>query len=200
MAASGVSLGPATWRLRTSRLSIGSRFGCRGQGCQVGCSRVITRSRPVCATTDISLMAASPRPGPDSDRPSSAPGQLSLDRLCIDTIRTLSMDAVQQANSGHPGTPMALAPVVYTLWQDFLRFDPDDPIWPNRDRFVLSNGHASMLLYSVLHLAGVKAVNARYERLGEPAVTLDDIRRFRQLGGKCPGEPEFHLTSSGEAT
>src|ERR1041385_2996880 len=104
-----------------------------------------------------------------------------LDRLCINTIRTLAMDAVQQAQSGHPGTPMALAPVVYTLWQDFLRFDPDDPIWPNRDRFVLSNGHASMLLYSVLHLTGVKAVNANYERPGEPAVTLDDIRRFRQL-------------------
>src|ERR1700694_4113408 len=88
-----------------------------------------------------------------------------LDQLCIDTIRTLSMDAVQKANSGHPGTPMALAPVVYTLWQPFLRFDPDDPIWPNRDRFVLSIGHASMLLYSVLHLTGTKAVNAKYERL-----------------------------------
>ena len=90
-----------------------------------------------------------------------------LDELCINTIRTLAMDAVQQANSGHPGTPMALAPVVYTLWQQFLRFDPDDPIWPNRDRFVLSNGHASMLLYAMLHLAGVKAVDARYERLGD---------------------------------
>ena len=85
----------------------------------------------------------------------------SIDELCINTIRTLAMDAVQQANSGHPGTPMALAPVVYTLWQDFLRFDPEDPIWPNRDRFVLSNGHASMLLYALLHLSGVKAVNAR---------------------------------------
>ena len=110
------------------------------------------------------------------------------------------MDAVQQANSGHPGTPMALAPVVYTLWQEFLRFDPDDPIWPNRDRFVLSNGHASMLLYSLLHLAGVKAVNAKYERLGEPAVTLDDIKQFRQLGSKCPGHPEYHLTSGVETT
>jgi transketolase len=110
------------------------------------------------------------------------------------------MDAVQQAQSGHPGTPMALAPVVYTLWQDFLRFDPDDPIWPNRDRFVLSNGHASMLLYSLLHLTGVKAVNANYERPGEPAVTLDDIKRFRQLGGKCPGHPEYHLTSGVETT
>ena len=98
--------------------------------------------------------------------------------LCINTIRTLAIDAVQQANSGHPGTPMALAPVIYTLWQNFLRFDPDDPIWPNRDRFVLSNGHASMLLYAMLHLAGVKAVNCKYERLGELAVTLDDIKQF----------------------
>src|SRR5213593_2336828 len=104
-----------------------------------------------------------------------------LDQLSIHTIRTLSMDAVQAANSGHPGTPMALAPVVYCLWQRFLRFDPEDPIWPNRDRFVLSLGHASMLLYSMLHLAGVKSVNAKYELLGEPSVTLEDIKRFRQL-------------------
>ena len=110
------------------------------------------------------------------------------------------MDAVQQANSGHPGTPMALAPLVYTIWQNFLRFDPEDPIWPNRDRFVLSNGHASMLLYATLHLTGVKAVNAKYERLGEPAVSLDDIKRFRQLGSKCPGHPEYHLTSGVETT
>jgi transketolase len=110
------------------------------------------------------------------------------------------MDAVQQANSGHPGTPMALAPVAYTIWQDFLRFDPDDPIWANRDRFVLSNGHASMLLYAILHLTGVRAVNAKYERPGEPSVTLDDIKRFRQLGGKCPGHPEYHLTSGVETT
>lgn len=123
-----------------------------------------------------------------------------IDSLCINTIRTLSIDAVQQANSGHPGTPMALAPLVYTIWQEFLRFDPDDPIWPNRDRFVLSNGHASMLLYSVLHLTGVKAVNSKYERLGEPAVTLDDIKHFRQLGSKCPGHPEYHLTSGVETT
>src|SRR5213595_1795990 len=99
----------------------------------------------------------------------------SPDRLAIDAIRTLAMDAVQRANSGHPGTPMALAPIVFTLWQRFLRFDPEDPIWPNRDRFVLSNGHASMLLYSMLHLTGVKAVNAKYEHLGELSVTLDDI-------------------------
>ena len=124
----------------------------------------------------------------------------AIDKLCVDTIRTLSMDAVQRANSGHPGTPMALAPVAYTIWQRFLRFDPEDPTWPNRDRFVLSNGHASMLLYSLLHLAGVKAVDAKYERLGEPAVALDDIRHFRQLGSKCPGHPEYHLTSGVETT
>ena len=124
----------------------------------------------------------------------------AFDQLCINTIRTLAMDAVQQANSGHPGTPMALAPLVYTIWQNFLRFDPEDPIWPNRDRFVLSNGHASMLLYAMLHLSGVKAVNAKYERLGEPAVSLDDIKRFRQLGSKCPGHPEYHLTSGVETT
>jgi transketolase len=123
-----------------------------------------------------------------------------LDQLCINTIRTLAMDAVQQANSGHPGTPMALAPLAYTIWQNFLRFNPDDPIWPNRDRFVLSNGHASMLLYSILHLTGVRSVEAKYERLGEPAVSLDDIKRFRQLGSKCPGHPEYHLTSGVETT
>jgi transketolase len=123
-----------------------------------------------------------------------------MEQRCIDTIRTLSMDAVQQADSGHPGAPMALAPVVYTVWQKFLRFDPDDPIWANRDRFVLSNGHASMLLYAMLHLTGVKAVNAKYERLGTPAVTLDDIKHFRQLDSKCPGHPEYHLTSGVETT
>jgi transketolase len=122
------------------------------------------------------------------------------DLLVINTIRTLAMDAVQAANSGHPGTPMALAPVVYCLWQDFLRFDPEDPIWPNRDRFVLSNGHASMLLYSMLHLTGVKSVNSQYERLGTPSVTLDDIKRFRQLDSKCPGHPEYRLTSGVETT
>ena len=123
-----------------------------------------------------------------------------LDDLCINTIRTLSIDAVQQAKSGHPGTPMAMAPVVYTIWQRFLRFDPEDPIWPNRDRFVLSIGHASMLLYSMLHLTGVRAVNADYERLGEPTVTLDDIKHFRQLDSKCPGHPEYHWTSGVETT
>jgi transketolase len=124
----------------------------------------------------------------------------TLDWLCINTVRTLSMDAVQQANSGHPGTPMALAPVAYCLWQQFLRFDPEDPIWPNRDRFVLSNGHASMLLYALLHLAGVKAVNPVYERLGTLSVTLDDIRRFRQLDSKCAGHPEYRWTSGVETT
>ncbi len=124
----------------------------------------------------------------------------AIDQLCINTIRTLAMDAVQQANSGHPGTPMALAPVIYTVWQRFLRFDPDDPIWPNRDRFVLSNGHASMLLYAMLHLTGVKAVDAKYETLGELSVKLDDIKKFRQLGSKCPGHPEYHLTSGVETT
>jgi transketolase len=122
------------------------------------------------------------------------------DLLVINTIRTLAMDAVQAANSGHPGTPMALAPVVYCLWQDFLRFDPEDPIWPNRDRFVLSNGHASMLLYSMLHLAGVKAVNSQYERQGELSVKLEDIKHFRQLDSKCPGHPEYRLTSGVETT
>ncbi len=123
-----------------------------------------------------------------------------LDTLCINTIRTLSIDAVQGANSGHPGTPMALAPLVYTLWNRVMRFDPQDPIWPNRDRFVLSNGHASMLLWSVLHLTGTRAVNADYERLGAPAVTLDDIKRFRQLGSKAPGHPEYHWVSGVETT
>jgi len=126
--------------------------------------------------------------------------QKQIDQLCVNTIRTLAMDAVQQANSGHPGTPMALAPVVYCLWQRFLRFDPEDPIWPNRDRFVLSVGHASMLLYAMLHLCGVKAVNAQYERLGELSVKLDDIKRFRQLDSKCPGHPEYRWTSGVETT
>lgn len=129
--------------------------------------------------------------------PTSPP---SPDLLSINTIRTLAMDAVQQANSGHPGTPMAMAPVAYCLWQRFLRFDPEDPIWPNRDRFVLSIGHASMLLYSLLHLCGVKAVNPKYECLGTLSVTLDDIRRFRQLDSKCPGHPEYRWTSGIETT
>jgi transketolase len=120
--------------------------------------------------------------------------------LAINTIRTLSIDAVQQANSGHPGTPMALAPLVYTIWNRVLRFDPQDPIWPNRDRFVLSNGHASMLLWSILHLTRTQAVNANYETLGQPSVSLDDIRRFRQLDSKAPGHPEYHWVSGVETT
>jgi transketolase len=132
--------------------------------------------------------------------PQATLNQAGLEQVCVNTIRTLSMDAVQKANSGHPGTAMAMAPVTYTLWQDFLRFDPDDPIWPNRDRFVLSIGHASMLLYSMLHLSRVKAVNPKYERLGSLAVTLDDIKGFRQLDTKCPGHPEYRWTSGIETT
>ena len=123
-----------------------------------------------------------------------------MDQLCINTIRTLSIDAVQQAKSGHPGTPMALAPLVYTLWNRVMHFDPSDPIWPNRDRFVLSNGHASMLLWSILHLTRTQAVDAEYEKLGQPSVTLDDIRHFRQLDSRAPGHPEYHLASGVEAT
>ncbi len=126
---------------------------------------------------------------PDNVAPSDI-----IDNQCINTIRTLSMDAVQQAKSGHPGTPMALAPVIYTLWQKFLRYDPGDAAWPNRDRFVLSNGHASMLLYATLHLAGVKSSD------GTPAVSLDDIKKFRQLGSKCPGHPEHGVTTGVETT
>ncbi len=124
----------------------------------------------------------------------------SLDQLCINTIRTLSMDAVQAANSGHPGTPMALAPVAYRLWNRILRYDPDGPLWPDRDRFVLSVGHASMLLYAMLHLTGVKSVNSQYERLETLAVPLEDIKHFRQLESKCPGHPEYRWTSGVETT
>jgi transketolase len=126
--------------------------------------------------------------------------QKDLDVLSINTIRTLSMDAVQKANSGHPGAPMGLAPVAYCLWQRFLRYDPGDPVWPNRDRFVLSAGHASMLLYSVLHLAGVKQVDGSYKVLDEPAVSLEDIKRFRQFESRTPGHPEYRLTSGVETT
>jgi transketolase len=123
-----------------------------------------------------------------------------LDQLCINTIRTLSIDAIQKAESGHPGTPMALAPVAYALWQRHLRFDPADPIWPNRDRFVLSAGHASMLLYSLLYLAEVQAVEPDYEVVGRPAVSLDDIKSFRQLDSRAPGHPEYRWTSGVETT
>ncbi len=125
---------------------------------------------------------------------------IGIDQLCINTIRTLSIDAVQQAKSGHPGTPMALAPLVYTIWNRVMRFDPKDPIWPNRDRFVLSNGHASMLLWSILHLTKTQAVNAEYENLSQPSVTLDDIRNFRRLDSKAPGHPEYRLVSGVETT
>jgi transketolase len=123
-----------------------------------------------------------------------------MTELAINTIRTLSIDAVQKAKSGHPGTPMALAPLIYTIWNRVMRFDPEDPIWPNRDRFVLSNGHASMLLWSVLHLTQTKAVNANYELLGQPSVSLEDIKHFRQLDSKAPGHPEYHWVSGVETT
>ncbi|WP_432866908.1 transketolase [Microbispora rosea] len=123
-----------------------------------------------------------------------------MDALSINTIRGLCLDAIQKAESGHPGTPMDIAPVAYTLWQRFLRFDPSDPIWPNRDRFVLSEGHASALLWSLLHLTGVRAVNPDYEVLGRPAVTLDDLKTFRQLDSHAPGHPEYRWTSGVEAT
>jgi transketolase len=124
----------------------------------------------------------------------------SIDQLSINTIRTLSMDAVQQANSGHPGTPMSMAPVMYGLWQRHLNYDPADPVWPNRDRFVLSIGHASMLLYSTLHLAGVRAVDGKRQVLNQPALTLDDLKKFRQLDSKTPGHPEYGLTGGVETT
>jgi transketolase len=128
------------------------------------------------------------------------PRNQDIATLCINTLRTLSIDAVQAANSGHPGAPMALAPLGYVLWNRVMRFDPADPVWPNRDRFVLSNGHASMLLWSILYLAGVKAVNPEYEVLGRNSVTLDDIEHFRQVGSHAPGHPEYHLVSGVETT
>jgi transketolase len=130
----------------------------------------------------------------------SVPADPALDQLCVNTLRTLAIDAVQQADSGHPGTPMGLAPTGYALWQRVLRFDPADPIWPNRDRFVLSCGHASMLLYGLLHLTGTKAVDPDYEILGRPAVSLDDIKTFRERGSHCPGHPEYRWTSGVETT
>ena len=123
-----------------------------------------------------------------------------LETLCINTIRTLAIDAVQQANSGHPGAPMGLAPVTYCLWQQFLRYDPADPTWLNRDRFVLSNGHASMLLYAMLNLAEVRRVDHSGKVLKELAVPMEEIKRFRQLGSLTPGHPESHITSGIETT
>src|SRR6266581_4688076 len=148
----------------------------------------------------ISRSIVSPPDGPTRHKEDPILPMPDIDQLCVNTVRTLSMDAVQQANSGHPGTPMAMAPVAYALWQRHLRFDPSDPIWPDRDRFVLSMGHASMLLYSMLHLTGVKAVNPKYETLGQLSVTLDDIKRFRQLDSRCPGHPEYRWTSGVETT
>jgi transketolase len=127
-------------------------------------------------------------------------GGSPIDVTCIDTIRTLAMDAVQAANSGHPGTPMALAPVAYCLWQEFLRYDPADPTWPNRDRFVLSCGHASMLLYALLHLAEVRMVSEDNRVLDEPSIPLDQIKLFRQLGSRTPGHPEHELAGGIETT
>src|SRR5256885_265339 len=129
-----------------------------------------------------------------------SPSLKTMDLTSINTIRTLSMDGVEAADSGHPGTPMAMAPVAYCLWQQFLRFDPQDPVWPNRDRFVLSMGHASMLLYSLLHLTEVRAVNKDYETPGEVSVPLDSIKSFRQLDSRCPGHPEYRWTSGVETT
>src|SRR5262245_58753058 len=129
--------------------------------------------------------------------PSSA---TNVELLTINTIRTLSMDAVQKANSGHPGTPMALAPVAYSLWHNVLRYDPENPDWPNRDRFVLSCGHACMLLYSVLHLAGVQQLDHEGNPTGELAVTLDQIKQFRQLHSRTPGHPEMWDTTGVETT
>src|SRR5262245_40290586 len=164
------------------------------RACRTGSNRrKADREGPMTAKT-VATAAGSPR------SPQVTTPQSHLDQRCIDTIRTLAMDAVQKANSGHPGTPMAMAPVAYTLWQRFLRFDPADPIWPNRDRFVLSAGHASMLLYALLHLANVQAIDPDYETLGPPAVSLDDIKSFRQLDSHAAGHPEYHLTSGVETT
>jgi len=126
--------------------------------------------------------------------------QARLDQLCINTLRTLSIDAVQKANSGHPGTPMGAAPTVYCLWQRFLRYDPEDPNWPNRDRFVLSAGHASALLYSMLYLCGVKAAWPSYQESDRLAVTLEDLKTFRQINSRCTGHPEYGWTSGVETT
>ena len=123
-----------------------------------------------------------------------------LEKKAIDTMRALAMDAVQQAKSGHPGAPMALAPIAYMLYNERMNYDPKRPNWPNRDRFILSNGHASTLLYSVLHVAGVKALSADGEPTDQPAVSLDDLKTFRQLGSKCPGHPEYGRTSGVEMT
>ncbi len=124
----------------------------------------------------------------------------ATDQLAINTIRTLAIDGVQKANSGHPGTPLGAAPTAYAVWQHALRYDPQNPWWPNRDRFVLSAGHASMLLYALIHLAGIKAANASYKGADRDAVTIDDLKSFRQEGSRCPGHPEYGWTTGVEAT
>src|SRR5580698_1947676 len=133
-------------------------------------------------------------------RAATDPNGTNIDQLSVDTIRLLAADAVQKANSGHPGTPMGAAPTAYTLWQRYLRYDPAAPEWMNRDRFVLSEGHASMLLYALIHLAGIKGSPRWYGGADRPAVTLDDIEHFRQAGSRCPGHPEYRMTSGVEAT
>jgi len=126
--------------------------------------------------------------------------QTDLDQICINTLRSLSIDQVEKAHSGHPGTPMGAAPTAFCLWQRFLRYDPDNPDWPNRDRFILSAGHASALLYSLLHLTGVKGTSPSYEGEDRLAVTMDDLKTFRQAGSRCTGHPEYGWTSGVETT
>jgi transketolase len=130
---------------------------------------------------------------------SAAEPRKDIDKLCIDTIRTLAIDAVQKAKSGHAGTPMGIAPVAYTLWQECLRYDPADPTWPNRDRFVLSAGHACMLLYALIHLAGVKRLDGSHIT-ETPAISLEDIKNFRQIDSVTPGHPEYGHTTGVETT
>ena len=174
-----------------------------------GDNRVEARTQPSTRATDTYLRLVSNPPvrkkravGPTAPFPHIGVPvpQPGIEKLAINTIRTLSMDAVQKAHSGHPGAPMALAPVAYELWQQELRYDPADPIWPNRDRFVLSNGHASMLLYALLHLTGVKRVDREARVMDAPAVSLDDIKKFRQLGSRTPGHPEYRSTTGVETT
>ena len=148
----------------------------------------------------MSIDESSPSQAPETIVSPEVAAALGIEHLAINTIRTLSMDAVQAANSGHPGTPMALAPVAYTVWQNFLRFDPADPTWPARDRFVLSCGHASMLIYSMLHLAEVKQADHYGDVVDEPAVPLEHLKKFRQLHSRCPGHPEFGETGGVETT
>src|SRR5881394_583890 len=162
--------------------------------------RKIASPVPCCGASKTCQPSAGGGPPATGANVSQPKSQLDLDVLSINTIRTLAIDAVQQANSGHPGAPMGLAPVVYSLWQRFLRYDPADPTWPNRDRFVLSAGHASMLLYATLHLAGVRQVNAKGEVTDDPAVPMEEIKRFRQIDSRTPGHPESHLTTGVETT